>query len=81
MEAFAYLRAINSGHPGSITTIHADSPELAFEQLALMVLQADLGMERPQILEYIRAILPIVVQLKRGERGHRYISEIYYREA
>lgn len=81
VEAFAYLRAINSGHPGSITTIHADSPQLAFEQLALMVLQADLGMERPQILEYIRAIIPIVVQLKRGERGHRYISEIYYREA
>jgi len=81
VEAFAYLRAINSGHPGSITTIHADSPQLAFEQLALMVLQADLGMERPQILEYIQAILPIVVQLKRGERGCRYISEIYYREA
>ncbi len=81
VEAFAYLRAINSGHPGSITTIHADSPTLAFEQLALMVMQADLGMERPQILEYIRAIIPIVVQLKRGEKGHRYISEIYYRNA
>lgn len=30
-EAFTYLRAINSGHPGSLTTIHADNPELAFE--------------------------------------------------
>ncbi len=80
-EAFSYLRAINSGHPGSITTIHADSPLLAFEQLALMVMQADLGMERPQILEYIRAIIPIVVQLRRGEKGHRYISEIYYSDA
>lgn len=80
-EAFAYLRAINSGHPGSITTIHADSPTLAFEQLALMVMQADLGMERPQILEYIKSIIPIVVQLKRGEKGKRYISEVYYREA
>jgi len=81
VEAFSYLRAINSGHPGSITTIHADSPQLAFEQLVLMVMQADLGMERPQILEYIRSIIPIVVQLKRGEKGHRYISEIYYSEA
>jgi type IV secretion system protein VirB11 len=81
VEAFSYLRAINSGHPGSITTIHADSPQLAFEQLTLMVMQADLGMERPQILEYIRTIIPIVVQLKRREKGHRYISEIYYREA
>lgn len=80
-EAFAYLRAINSGHPGSLTTIHADSPGLAFEQLTLMVMQANLGMERPQILEYIRSIIPIVVQLKRGEKGKRYISEIYYRDA
>lgn len=80
VEAFSYLRAVNSGHPGSITTIHADSPQLAFEQLVLMVMQADLGMERPQILEYIRSIIPIVVQLKRGEKGHRYVSEIYHRE-
>jgi type IV secretion system protein VirB11 len=81
VEAFSYLRAINSGHPGSITTIHADSPALAFEQLVLMVMQADLGMERPQILEYIRSIIPIVVQLKRGNKGHRFISEIYYCES
>ncbi len=80
-EAFAYLRAINSGHPGSLTTIHADSPQLAFEQLTLMVMQTNLGIERPQILEYIRSIIPIVVQLKRGEKGKRYISEIYYRDA
>lgn len=79
-EAFSYLRAINSGHPGSITTIHSDSPRLAFEQLALMVLQANLGMERPQILEYIRSIIPIVVQLKR-KRGRRFVSELYYQEA
>ncbi|KAB2843132.1 hypothetical protein F9K50_00465 [bacterium] len=59
--------------------IHADSPLLAFEQLALMVMQVDLGMHRSQILEYIRTVLPIVIQLKRGERGHRYISEIYFR--
>src|SRR3546814_5515351 len=35
--AFFYLRNVNSGHPGSITTIHADSAELAFEQLTLLV--------------------------------------------
>lgn len=80
-EAFTYLRAINSGHPGSITTIHADNPRLAFEQLTLMVMQADMGMERPQILEYIRSTLPIVIQLQRGEGGHRHISEIYFPKA
>jgi type IV secretion system protein VirB11 len=77
-EAFAFLRAINTGHPGSMATLHADSPSMAFEQLALMVLQADLGLTRPQIVDYIRHVIPIVVQLARGESGRRYVSEIYY---
>jgi len=77
-EAFTYLRAINSGHPGSLTTIHSDSPLLAFEQLSLMVMQANMGLERSQILKYVRSIIPIVVQLKRDGQGRRVISEIYY---
>lgn len=79
MEAFTYLRAINSGHPGSITTIHADSPNLAFEQLALMVMQADLGIGRTQILEYTHSIIPIVVQLTRDNNGKRKIGDIVYK--
>ncbi len=79
VEAFSFLRAINTGHPGSIATIHADSPLMAFEQLALMVMQADLGLSRSQIIDYIRHIVPIVAQLKRGEAGRRFVSEIYYR--
>ena len=78
VEAFAFLRAVNTGHPGSITTVHADTPLMAFEQLALMVLQAGLGMERPQILDYIRHVLPIVIQLQRGDAGRRFVSQIYY---
>lgn len=77
-EAFTYLRAINSGHPGSITTIHADSPRLAFEQLTLMVMQADLGMERRHILEYVQSIIPIMVQLGRNNQGKLMISNISY---
>jgi type IV secretion system protein VirB11 len=78
VEAFAFLRAINTGHPGSLATVHADSPMMAFEQVALMVLQADLGMTKPQILEYIRQVIPIVIQLQRGEKGRRYVSQIFY---
>ena len=37
-EAFNFLEAINTGHPGSISTIHADSPQLALERMAMMVL-------------------------------------------
>ncbi len=79
-EAFSYLRAINTGHPGSITTIHADSPALAFEQLILMVMQASLGITREQIKEYVEAIVDVVVQLKRGEKGKRFVSEVFFKE-
>ena len=77
-EAFSYLRAINTGHPGSITTLHADSPALAFEQVILMVMQAGLGMTRDQIREYVHEIVDVVVQLKRGEKGKRFVSEVYF---
>ncbi len=78
-EAFSFLRAINTGHPGSIATLHADTPALAFEQLTLMVLQAGLGLERDQIQDYIHKVVDIVVQLKRGGGGKRFVSEVYFR--
>jgi type IV secretion system protein VirB11 len=79
-EAFSFLRAINTGHPGSIATLHADTPKMALEQLKLMVMQAGLGMPPNEIRNYILAVVDIVVQLKRGDKGKRYISEVYYRE-
>ena len=78
-EAFSYLRAVNTGHPGSIATLHADSPKLAIEQLILMIMQADLGITRDQIKEYVENVIQVIVQLKRGEKGRRYVSEIYYK--
>lgn len=78
-EAFSFLRAINTGHPGSISTLHADTPDMALEQLKLMVMQAGLGMPPEEIKKYILAVVDIVVQLKRGTGGRRYVSEIYYK--
>ena len=79
-EAFTYLRTINSGHPGSITTIHSDSPVLAFEQLALMVMQGFPAIDKSLVIEYVRSIIPIVVQAKRSG-GRRFVSEIWYADA
>lgn len=78
-EAFSYLRAVNTGHPGSISTLHADSPSLAMEQLILMVMQAGLGITREQIKHYIENVVDVIIQLKRGEKGKRFVSEIYFR--
>lgn len=77
-EAFSFLRAINTGHPGSFATLHADTPQLAFEQLILMVMQKNIGLTRKQIEQYIHSIIDVVIQLKKGTDGSRFISEIYY---
>lgn len=79
-EAFSFLRAVNTGHPGSITTVHADTPALAYEQLILMVMQAGLGITRDQIKDYVENVINIVVQLKRGDKGKRFVSEIAFVE-
>ena len=76
-EAYTFLRAINTGHPGSLTTVHADTPHGAFKQIALMVMQANLGLQNDQIMDYIRSIVDVVVQLKRIG-GKRIISEVWY---
>jgi type IV secretion system protein VirB11 len=77
-EAFGYLRAVNTGHPGSIATLHADNPRLAIEQMCLMVLQAGVSMTRQEIKNYVKQVVEVVVQLKRGAGGRRYVSEILY---
>ncbi|ACT69694.1 P-type DNA transfer ATPase VirB11 [Neorickettsia risticii] len=75
-EAFSFLRAINTGHPGSISTLHADAPKMAIEQLKLMVMQAGLGIPPEQIKEYIMNVVDVIVQLKRAGHGKRFVSEI-----
>lgn len=79
-EAFSFLRAINTGHPGSISTLHADTPEMAIQQLKLMVMQAGLGMPPDDILSYIKNVVDIVVQLKRGSKGRRFVSQVYFKD-
>lgn len=79
-EAFSFMRAVNTGHPGSISTLHADTPALAIEQLILMIMQAGLGMNREQIKNYVENVINVIVQLKRGAHGMRYVSEVYFKE-
>jgi type IV secretion system protein VirB11 len=76
-EAFTFLRAINTGHPGSMTTVHADSPAGAYEQMALMVAQANLNWRKDDLMAYIRSVIPVVVQLRR-DGGRRGVSEIFF---
>lgn len=77
-EAFTFLRAVNTGHPGSMTTVHADSPGRAIEQIALLVLQGGSRLRRDDIGAYIRSTIDVFVQLSRVG-GRRLVREIRLR--
>lgn len=74
-EAFSFLRAVNSGHPGSITTIHADSPQGALDQIALLALTANAQIGWDAVMRYIRQVVDLVVQVRRID-GERRVSQI-----
>jgi len=79
IEAFTFLRAVNTGHPGSMTTIHADTPQRAIEQLALLVLQAGSKLSRDDVRHYVRESVDVFVQLER-RAGKRRVSQIMVAE-
>lgn len=76
VEAYDFLEAINTGHPGAITTIHADSPELAFDRLALMVMRAGVQMSHGEIIQYAKKTIDLVIQVGR-RHGKRGVLEVY----
>jgi type IV secretion system protein VirB11 len=77
--AFFYLRNVNTGHPGSITTIHADSATLAFEQLTLLVKESEGGRDlaRDDIRSLLHMLVDVVVQLRRVD-GRFRMTEVWY---
>ena len=76
-EAFAFLRAVNSGHPGSMTTIHADSPERAIEQLAMLILHDGAKLTRKDVHHYVSQSIDLFVQLHRVA-GRRFVESVVF---
>lgn len=76
IEAYDFLEAINTGHPGAITTIHADSPALAFDRLALMVMRSGVRLSHAEVITYAKRTIDLVIQVGR-RNGKRGVLEIY----
>jgi type IV secretion system protein VirB11 len=74
-EAYTFLRAVNTGHPGSMTSVHADSAERAVEQIALLVLQTGTRLSREDVNHYVRSTVDVFVQLARTD-GRRHVEQI-----
>ena len=76
-EAFTFLRAVNTGHPGSITTVHADSAQGAIDQIALLSLLSGVDLGWETVRSYVRQVVDVVVQLKRVD-GARRVTELEF---
>ncbi|WP_420908790.1 CpaF family protein [Brevibacillus humidisoli] len=75
-EAFDMLQAMNTGHEGSLTTVHANSPQDAFNRLEGMVIMAGMDLPASVIREYIVSALDFIVQVMRLSDGTRKIVSI-----
>lgn len=75
-ECKTFLDAINTGHAGSFTTIHADTAQKAIDRLALMVMSVGINMSFEEVKMYCASSIDVVVQLGRSV-GRRGIAQIY----
>ena len=75
-EAFDMLQAMNTGHNGSLTTMHANSPIDALNRLETMMLMAGMEIPIPAIREYIENAIDIVINVQRLSDGKRKITSI-----
>lgn len=75
-EAFDMLTAMNTGHEGSLTTLHANSPRDALSRLEVMVLMAGMDLPLSVVREHISASVEIVVQQVRLPQGRRIVQSI-----
>jgi type IV secretion system protein VirB11 len=78
-EAYTFLRSGNTGHPGSMTTIHADKSRPRRRAIALLMLQGDTQLSPRDVLHYVRASIGVFVQLSR-RHGRRTVTEIQPKE-
>ena len=75
-EAFDMLQAMNTGHEGSITTLHANSPDDAINRLETMMLMNDMELPVNAIRNYIEKAINIVIQIDRLSDGKRKVTSI-----
>lgn len=83
-EAFFFVQnVLNSGHPGTITTVHSNSAKLCFLRLSMMIKTSPegAGLDRTDILEMLYQLIDVVVQIRAKTvdgKKKRLITEIYY---
>jgi pilus assembly protein CpaF len=75
-EALDMLQAMNTGHDGSLTTIHANSPRDAISRMETMALMANLNLPEKALRQQITSAITIVIQLSRMSDGTRRVTHL-----
>ncbi len=75
-EALDLLTALNTGHDGALSTVHANSPADALARVETLALMAGLGLPHEAIAEQVQRGIDFVVHLERGANGARRVDEI-----
>ena len=75
-EAKTFLEAINTGHGGSMTTLHAETPQLAIQRLAIAALKTEVPMTHTDMVQYIESSIDVIIHAAR-HAGDRGITEFY----
>jgi type IV secretion system protein VirB11 len=75
-EAWTWLNSVQSGHDGSLTTIHASSPDVCINRMAMMIANAGVTWTQERISEYIRGVIDYIVQVKRFPDGSRKVVAV-----
>ncbi|MFH1149074.1 MAG: CpaF family protein [Actinomycetota bacterium] len=75
-EALDMLQAMNTGHPGSLSTAHANSPRDLLYRLETMVMMSDVGLDVPGVRRQIASAVDLVVHMERSAGGRRAVAVI-----
>lgn len=75
-EVLEMLQALNTGHPGSLTTVHANSTDEALQRLELLTLLGAPNLSVECIREWIRSSIHMIIQVERDSAGHRHVFAI-----
>jgi pilus assembly protein CpaF len=75
-EALDMLQAMNTGHPGSLSTAHANSPRDLLARLETMVMMSDVGLDQAAVGRQVGSALDLILHMERRPDGRRVLSEV-----
>ena len=76
-NAYPFMRLLNTGHKGFMTTIHADSPDDALQYTFPQNIQLA-GLSVPNPYAFLKSKFDLIIQLSKDDKGNRFVQEMYF---